>query len=397
MAGGTGQAYAVPQTEIGLAIETVKGTPQATPQYAFPVKSPKYEIDLTEIPDDTLQGSMVKVYDMTPGLRYDKHGWSGYPLLDSFPLLVRGELGSSDNLVIAPASTTLAAAALAGAVSISATATIPAGSYVVIGSGSTLETHITGTPTGAGPFTIPITTPLINAQASGATVTGLTQHQFSLLNQGNTGNQPPSLTLWDFDGDQWRQMSACQMDELNIKGNATGLVEYTITLIGNPALTNVTAPTLSSTDVTTPPPWTFNATLNGNQIDTILDWEIDLKLGTAPIPALTGTQEYFEYFAGMIEATAKLTFVEQSGSPYLADYINSTSLSFAFTIFDLVSGNAMTINCAKAVATSGSLDRSKEWVEVPLAIQLLPSATNALAGGKSPIQITVANTVTTSY
>ncbi len=397
MAGGTGQAYAVPQTEIGLAIETVKGTPEATPQYAFPVKSPKYEIDLTEIPDDTLQGSMVKVYDLTPGLRYDKHGWSAYPLLDSFPLLIRGELGSADTMIVAPAATTLSAAVAPGAGSISVAATIPAGSYVVIGTGGSLETHITGTPTGAGPFTIPVTPPIVYNQASGAAVTGLTQHQFSLLNVGNAGNQPPSFTLWDYDGEQWRQMAACQMDELNLKGNATGLVEYTISLMGNPASTNVTAPTISYTDVTTPPPWTFSANINGNILDTIVEWEIDLKRGTKPIPSLTGTQEYFEYFAGAIEATAKLTFVEQSGSPYLADFITNTNLAFSFTIFDQVSGNALTMNCAKALAKSGSLDRSKEWVEVPLDLQLLPSATNALAGGKSPLQMTVANTVVTSY
>lgn len=399
MPNGNGSAYAVAQTQMGLAIETTKGTPMAAPTYMIPVKSPKYKPDQTEIPDETLQGSMVQVYDLIPGLRYDSHGWDGFPYLDSFPIFAACELGSTDGFTAAPTSTTLSAAAAAGATSITTVGTVAQGDYVVVGTGPTLETHlVTAVAGSATPYTLTLAYPLIYAQASGAAVTGLNKHVFSLLNSAsNPGNQPPSVTLWDYDGEQWRQLSAAQLDELNIKGNATGLVDYTTTWFANPALTNVTAPSLSYTDVPTPAPWTFTAQINGTQVGTIVDWEVDLKRGVKPIPALTGTQEYFEYFANFLEATAKLTFVEQSSSPYLTDYLNSSKLSFDFNIFDLSTGDLMNIHCSNAKYKTGDLDRSKEYVEVTTEVQFLPSAADATAGGKSPIKITIANGVTSAY
>src|SRR5208283_1375626 len=141
--------------------------------------------------------------------------------MDSFPLLLMGVLGSPDTKTAAPANTTLYAPATAGATSISTVASIPAGSYVVIAGGSpgTIETHVTGTPSTSGsPYTIPLVFPLIYSQLSGATVTGLTKHQFSLLNNSpSTGNQPPSFTISDFGGEtSWRQLTSSQLDGINL-------------------------------------------------------------------------------------------------------------------------------------------------------------------------------------
>lgn len=62
----------------------------------------------------------------------------------------------TESQLVAP--TTLSSSAIAAATSISTVATIPAGTYLSVGSGATQEYVTTGTPTGAGPFTIPITT-----------------------------------------------------------------------------------------------------------------------------------------------------------------------------------------------------------------------------------------------
>jgi hypothetical protein len=395
MAGGTGNSFAVAKSQIGLALETTKGTLPSAPQYMIPIKGPKYKPNLTFIPDDTLQGSMVEVYDMIPGLRYDSHGWDGFPYLDSFPLFVMGELGSTDTMTTASASTTLSSAAVAGALTIDVTAAVTAGTYIVIGSGATIETHLVAS---IATLVVTLATPLLYNQASGAAVTGLTSHKFSVANSPNTsGDQPPSLSLWDFDGDQWRTISAGQIDELTIKGNATGLASYTVTFFGNPAKTNAAAPSVSYTATETPPPWTVTILVGGTQLQTVVDWEFTFKRGVKPIPALTGTQEYFQYFAGPLTCTVKLTFVEQTGSPYLTSFLTAQKQSLDVTIFDISTGDALNLHTTKAIYTTGDLDRSKEWVEVPVDVQLLPSTTDATDGGVSPVAITIANSVTTQY
>ena len=392
MAGGTGYAYSVAETELGLAVETVKGTPIA-PAYWAKVKSPKYTPDLAMIPDDTLQGSMVSVYNLTRGLHYDKHGWDGYPRMDSFPVLVRAELGSADTKTAAGTATTLSAGAAAGATTVTTAATVTQGSYIVIGAGATLETHIASTVV---TNTVTLNTPLVYSQASGAAVTPLTTHLFSLLNNSGQGNQPPSLTVTDFDGEEWRQIAAAQLDELTVKGNATGLVEYSTTLMGNPATTPAT-PTVSFSSSNPSPGWTAAILLGGTQVSTVMDWSVELKRGTKPIPALTGSQEYFEYFAGPLQASGKLTFVEQTGSPYIAQYLSGAAETLEIFTYDLSSGSAMNIRSTNCMFKTAELDRSKEYVEVSIEYDMLPSATDATAGGVSPCQVTVANTVTTAY
>jgi hypothetical protein len=395
---GTGYAYASAQTVIQLGIETTKGT-AATPKFAIPVKAPKYKVDLTVIEDETLQGTMALVYDQVPGMRYDSHGWDGYPYLDLFPALVRCEFGSTDTLTTAATSTTLATAAAVGATTIKTTATLAAGDFVTLGSGATLETHqvksVSGTAT---PFTATLVYPLIYAHATGGTVTGLTGHAFSLLNTAGTGNQPPSATIYDYDGEECRELTAAQMDELTIKGNATGLVTYTCSWFANPA-TKVTQPTPSFSGVEAPPGWTFTGSVDGTVLDTIQTWELSFKRGVKPIPGLTGSQEYFEYFAGPLQATGKLTFLEQSGSPQLAEFIAGTVGAYDFTFYDTRTGYIFNAHSTKAAFKTGDLDRSKEWVEVSLTVQLLPSATDSTAGGggRSPVKVSIGNATTSKY
>lgn len=64
---------------------------------------------------------------------------------------------ATESQLVAP--TTLAASAAAAATTISTVASIPAGTYLSIGTGANQEYVTTGTPTGTGPYSIPISSP----------------------------------------------------------------------------------------------------------------------------------------------------------------------------------------------------------------------------------------------
>ena len=391
-------AYATPSTTIGLAIETARGTLQS-PAYWFKVKAPKYKPDLTWNPDETLQGSMIKVYDLVPGMRYDAHGWDSYPYLDSFPVLLRALLGSSDTVTVAPSSTTVSSNAAAGASSIATAGSIAIGSYIVIGSGGTMETHVTTSLTGTTtPYTIGLAVPLINAQASTTVVTGLTKHQLGLLNNSpSTGNQSPTVTLTDFAGDTWRWLTASTLDSIDLKGNATGIVDYSCNWFCNAAQSSTT-PTATFTSAEALPGWTTAILIGGSPVLYWLDFEFDLKRGVKPVGALNYGQQYLSFFQDALMSTGKTTVLLQSNSPELAAYEAGTVQSFDFTTFDMRSGYALNLHSTKAqFNTTSGIDRSKEWVEVQLDFQLLPSSTDAVAGGVSSIVTTVANGQTGAY
>jgi hypothetical protein len=389
--------YAVPSTTIGLGVETTRGTAASTFVWEK-VKGPKYKPNVTILLDDTLQGSMVEVYGAQTGLRYDGHGWDSYPYLDVFPNYLRGLLGSTDGLATKPASTTLSSPAVAGATTIATAASIAANSWIVIGSGSTQETHYTTAVTGTtAPYTITLSSPVIYGQASSTAVAGLTGHTFSLLNNtAASANQPPSYTLVDFDGEEWRQMTACQLDKFTVKLTATGLADYTISWFGNAATTPV-SPTPSFTSVTPAPGWTAQVMIGGTVVPYYTDLELDFSRNVKPVPALTGSQNYYQFFADAMTCTGKVTVIEQSAAPELTDYINGTQQALEVVFSNRSNGYGCRFHSTVTEFTTGEITRGKQWVTAPLDFQMLPSATDASAGGVSPVTASVGNGQVASY
>ena len=387
-------ALPTPETQIGLALEATRGIPTA-PEYWLPVSGPKYVPDLQLLPDEGLRGSMVTLYDEVPGLRYDGHGWDSYPYLDTLPVLLMALLGSPDTKTVAPASTELKVEAVAGATEVEFEAEIAAGSYVVIGSGvGTQETVLVTTKAAKQKLAYPLSF----SHPAKAPVVGLTKHEVSLLNNSHaTGNQPVSCTLTDFGGEEsWRALAAAQLDSLNISGAADALPKVTTSWMANKSVTP-SEPDASYSTAEAPPGWSVKVGVGDTQIGYLVSWEFDLKRGVKNIPAVTGTQNYYQHFAGALDATAKMVVLEDPEATWLTAYENGETQSIDLTLSDVKSGFAVNLHSTTAKFTKGELDRSKEWVEVPLDVQLIPSSSDALAGGVSPILATVANGHTAAY
>lgn len=496
-----GTAFPVAGTQMGLALESTRGVAPASVAAWIPVKAPKYKPMLTLLPDETLQGSMVQTYDLVTGIRYDSHGWNAPPYLDTFSYLLAAEFGSQDNLITAATGTLTTTASVAAGYGLSGSpiaisgggsvaGSVAANHYLVFGAASagTLETHQVSSVSANGASVL-LGSPLQYSQLSGAAITCLNTHRFSVVNNNVAGgNQPPSFTLTDFSGEEWRQITGAQLDQLSIKGNGTSLVDYTCTWFGNPAtepstsasvttysasaaaspvlnfgaasvvtnlgltsnsivqgpgiygtasvntisgasvilaangtgssvngnyiqtgvnylFTNVTfSPSYGTTQTTAP--WSFYAKLGVGAASvasvaaftpTIIDWSLDFKRNVKPIPALTGQQNYFSYFAGPLVSTGKLTFVEQSGSPELNNFLNAQTQQLDLTLFDQKLGNALNFHASRMQFSTGEIDRSKEWVQVVVDFTLLPSTNDALAGGVAPCVVSVANSTGTSY
>jgi hypothetical protein len=462
-------AIPVPETQIGIALETVRGTP-AEPEFWIPISGPKYKPDLKLLPDEGLRGSMVTIYDEVPGLRYDSHSWDQHPYLDSFPVFLRSLFGSKDNLTAAIAGTpvtTLFAEAKAGDKKIITVATLTEGvSYVIDFGTASAETVVAGKPVklGVGEWEAPVAAlafkhepaatvtaplgeltaeakagkskikasvkaatgyfvigvgntqetvlvtgekggelelayPLAFTHANKAPVLSLTSHAFSLLNnEPAEGNQPVSCTLTDYAGEtNWRQLAAAQLDSLTLSGAADALPKAALNWFADSSITPTPLPEAGYSTAEAPPGWTVKAAVGGTQIGYLVSWEFILKRGVKNIPAITGTQNYYQHFAGALEPTAKIVVLEDPAASWLTAYENGELESIDLTLSDVESGFALNLHSTKAKFLTGDLDRSKEWVEVPLEVQLLPSEADALAGGVSPIVATVANARTTAY
>ena len=57
----------------------------------------------------------------------------------------------------------------------------------------------------------------------------------------------------------------------------------------------------------------------------------------------------------------------------------------------------MNVHSSKAQFKTAKLDRSAEYVKVPVEVQFLPTTTDATAGTKSPVLLTCINSTSAPY
>jgi hypothetical protein len=199
------QTYASAKQFIGVAKETTQGTAVAPTAY-IPVDKFEPEDKPTWLDDMAMRGSMIDVYGKQQGVLKAEFSMSGPVFADTIGWLLANILGdiSVTGTATGSGSTTLSAQALAGATSLSTVATVPNGTVIQIGTGATAEVATTGTPSGAGPFTIPLvgyTLAFTHAAAQAVTplvAAGPYTYGFSILNSGQ--GQPGSHTFTHFQG-----------------------------------------------------------------------------------------------------------------------------------------------------------------------------------------------------
>lgn len=218
-------------------------------------------------------------------------------------------------------------------------------------------------------------------------------HTLGLLN--TTDGQPPSYTISYFDGMEMWQLPAGQLDQLDVKFNATALLELTPKFLSNPAATaSAASPSFSTVEAA--PSWDCVVSLGGSPITKTVDGGITLVRGTKAIEAITGTQLPYRLWAGPLQTSGSLTVVMESDTE-LNYYINNTKGIPLDVTFTDNSGNLIEFHLSTPAWKSGKKAPNGDYMEVQLAFTGLPNSTDAVAGGVSPIKVTTTNSRSTVY
>lgn len=223
-------------------------------------------------------------------------------------------------------------------------------------------------------------------------------HVISLLNNSpSTGNQPPSYTFFDWDGYQLRTMAGGQVDEIDLKFTATGLVEVTVKVLTLPYVATGVAPTATFSTVEAAPSWSVTTSLNAVTTTPIIDGSITLKRGVKPVNTL-GQQAPLALFAGPLDITAALTVINQADTE-LNLYLAGTAFDLSLTFSPPTSsGLSFAFDMAKVKVKAAHPERGTDgYITVPLDLMPLPNAANAGSGGVSPIKATLVTAQATTY
>lgn len=359
---------------VGIAKESVQGTFLA-PTFYLPVTKADFSIDYTQLRDESyrandtnLQGLYQGVGETTADLEL-----AAYPDAIGYGLRVIGP-----DTVVAGVSTTLSSGTIVGATSISVAASIPLGTTIAIDTAGALEYATTGTPTGAGPYTIPIVTPaggLTKVHSTSATVVGQTTHTF----KQSTSVAKPTYSLVDSNVFETWGYPGCMLSEVDIKIDPKGVTTLGYKLTGwiGAVQTGLSAPTFTSLQPMLG--WQWAMTNSGGSSTRGLSYELTLKRDIEAIHASNGTQQPREVFTGVLDADLKYKAIYESDVDY-NQYLQAlqTSPTSAVLTQPITAGGAsLTLTTTQPAWTKGSYDKSGTYVTLDAEVSGVYNATDA--------------------
>ncbi|MEU2426895.1 phage tail tube protein [Streptomyces sp. NPDC007851] len=410
----TPTTFAPTKQFVGVAAETAgqgSGTPMTS---TVLVDSVKAKDNQTFLDDKSWRGSMATdSFAKIPGTKTADIELGGPAYGDGLGFWLRNILGDVAWVGTSTGSggTTLSVLGAVGASSIQTAATIPAGTTVQIGSGSTAECFITGTPTGAGPYTIPLTTPvggLVFQHAIGQPVqpvTGPYSQAYSLLN-GSGSSQPMTHALTHFLGPTAatgaRIYPGLCLSELGLKWSAESeLLTWSGKGTSWASIPAGATPVANPSTVLPVASWRMvigigGPAAGGTLISTVSDGELTIKRELEPKFTTTGSQNPYIIQRGGVSVEGKLTFVAADESPLLW-MLNNTQPSLQLILDNGLTGpNKITfqVDLGAAAFTDSEADGSKSAVEYSNSFNAILTTTNAGgSGGYSPIKVTMTNNV----
>jgi len=372
---------------LGLAKESVAGTWLA-PTVGIPFLKGEYEDMYTELKDESIRGNDTVLQGMYQGVVHSE--WQidvlAYP--DLFGHFLCGIIGP--DTVTAGVSTTLSATTTAGATSITTAVSIPASSTIQIDTGANVEYAVTGTPSGTGPFTIPITTPaagLAKGHTSGVTVVSQTTHLFK-----QSTAALPTYSMTYYDTTQTVSTSYCRLSDLQLKIDPKGAVTASLKYMAFPTVVQ----TLQAETYSTYDPllgWSWNMTNAGGSSTRGLTYDVTVKRAVEPLHTSDGIQSPREIFVGAIEAdgTYKAIFENQTD---LALYTAYTQSPATATLAQPLARGAqsLAITMSKSGWYKGKRDLGGVYAAADFSLSGIYNSTD---GGA--VQATLKNWQTTPY
>lgn len=407
-------------TYVDLAPEAQQGTAVAGTMTMLLNKEPQVKDAITYLEDTGMRQSMSEVYGAVLGPIAGDVSLEGDLRADSSGFLFGNILGdyTMTGTTTTP-TTTLSSTATAGATQLSCAASIPLGTNIQIGTGLTAECFVTGTPSGAGPFTIPLNVTsgaqrngtLAFTHTSGQTVTAITNpstYQFSEQCAGTTGAQSllaqaHSLSITDWTGLTAsvgaRVYPGAMLSDLTITMDATKLLTFSAkasTWSSSPA---AATPSVITANLSPLAAWNVAVGIGGpasggTLVPYVETLSLNLTRQVKVYPTL-GQQQPYIIRQGKFGVTGKMSILASSEGP-LTDYLqgNTRQLQFKLTSGSGATTQNITFDMQQAYYNSVVPNRGDEMVKLDVDFKGIANTTNVGAsGGFSPIMVTLGNAV----
>lgn len=409
--------YPVVRRFIGLAKEASPGV-AVSPTYTFPMTTFTPVEKYTYLADEAWRNSMAGVYNEIEGVRIADLSVGGPLFADGIGYLFANILGDyyqSVNGVAAGTTTTVGAAYVAGAgtISVNSAANISNGTTISVGGTAVTTAQEVRTATNVSGTLVTLNAPMYQNHAGGVTVTPYASvtnynHYFALLNSGTGAGgygqaQPQSTTFTDYTGVTAsvgaRAYAFSCLSELTLDFTPTGLVMYDGKITSFASAISGTTPTASLSSVIPQAAWQTTVGLGAGTANTFDNAMAKLTITRKLEPMYTnsGQQDPYSIVRGALTASMAMDFGPVQSEAQFLYYLNNTQPQLFLTSTNGLSGAAaasVTINAQQAAFTTGSLQDGKVAFGYQLGAELVSNVTNVgPSGGFGPLVITLVNTV----
>lgn len=373
---------------LGAAKETTNGTSVTPPTFTIPFTKAQYETIYAPLRDETVRGNDAILQGLYQGPAdgtwdIETHF---YPDIAGYFLRHIGP----DTVTAATVSTTQSGSSVVGATSIQTVATIPAATIIQIDTGANVEWALTGTPSGAGPFTIPISQPTTGLKFvhTTAAVVSQTTHTF----KQSSSTRPPSYTLAVFDNVDYRVWPGALITELAIKIDPKGTVTLNPKYVTFPETTTTSfTPTFNSIQPFLG--WEWTITNAGGASTRGLSMDFTLKRAGEAIHTGNGLQAPRETFVGALEIDGTYKAIYENTTDYSL-FLNYTQTPTVHTVTKPapLGGESLAITMSQSGYTKGQRDLGQVYVQATYDVS---GVNNSTDGGIAAVVLK--NWVTTAY
>ena len=231
-------------------------------------------------------------------------------------------------------------------------------------------------------------------------------HYIPLLNDPQSGSQPPSYTCVDVDlieesgvSQNAKQFTAGQMVSLAIDYTATGALNYTAKFIGQ-QYTQIAKPTATwSTEALIP---AYNGTffLGGSQSYLLTKGTLMLDRKTSPIHTIQQTPSPYRLFAGAFVVTGTLEFLalaDETNMLYGTEYIKQVmTLQFNGPLGGAYAGHYVYFHFNQVQLKNPKVMRDQPYTRVTVDFSAEANVQDAVTGF-SPMYSNTVNGVSAAY
>ena len=377
--------------KVGAAKESVQWTYLA-PTFSIPWNTGKYNDAITPLRDESIRANDSVLQGLAQG------PWSSTFELEH--LAYPDILGNWFRAIIGPdtvtagTSTTLASNSVAGATSLSLTASVAANSIIQVSDamGANLEWAQLGTVTGSGPYTAAVTTPggmKYAHTAAGGSVISQSTHVFTQNRTFSTVWPTYSFTVDD--GEEQLGFPGCVCSELALKIDPKGWITASPKFTGFPSSTQSTFAYAAST---VQPVAGWGWTVSNPAASTRgLTMDFTFKRACEVIQSSDGTQAPREIFPGALELDGSYKTVYDSAADMnLYKQYSQGITTHLLTQPVATGGQSLQVTMSKGGTTTGEADTGQPYLQLS---QNVSGIANATDGGI--VTVTLKNYVATAF